>query len=292
MTEEQKSALARVAGLRDFDTPELEDVDRRRSQLWLLSLLVGLTIPAAIVVLGFESLSRTFAELIDIRTVRLVLLALLVVLFGYVAERERVLRRLSTLLVEERVLTATLVARVQELDALLEASRAMNSSLKLSNVLDVILRSACDLLSAGEGSIQLASEDEPGVLLVAAVPGGSAARVGQQQRVGEGLAGQVAERREALLVSGSQRESRSDRDVRSALVAPLVHRDDLVGVLNISAPPTTEFNEFQLRSLAVFAETAAAITEEVPRTAHPTTPTHQTIWSAPCRRRNPEAAVP
>jgi two-component system, OmpR family, sensor histidine kinase KdpD len=192
MTREERAALARTAGLRDFDTPELEDVDRRRSQLWLLSLLVGLTIPAAIVVLGFESLSRTFAELIDIRTVRLVLLALLVVLFGYVAERERVLRRLSTLLVEERVLTATLVARVQELDALLEASRAMNSSLKLSNVLDVILRSACDLLSAGEGSIQLASEDEPGVLLVAAVHGGSSARVGQQQRVGEGLAGQVA----------------------------------------------------------------------------------------------------
>jgi hypothetical protein len=34
----------------------------------------------------------------------------------YVAERERALRRLTTLLVGERVLTASLVSRVEELD--------------------------------------------------------------------------------------------------------------------------------------------------------------------------------
>jgi two-component system, OmpR family, sensor histidine kinase KdpD len=258
MTREERAALARTAGLRDFDTPALEDVDRRRSQLWLLSLLVGLTIPVVIVVLGFESLSRTLAELVDVRTVRLVLLAFLVVLFGYVAERERVLRNLSKLLVEERVLTATLVSRIQELDALLEASRAMNSNLNLTNVLDVILRSACDLLGAREGSIQLSSEAEAGVLVVAAVQGESSAQLGQRQLVGEGLAGGVAERREALLVSGPQHGSGCDREVRSALVAPLVHRGELVGVLNVAGPSAADFNEFQLRSVAVFAETAAA----------------------------------
>jgi hypothetical protein len=43
-------------------------------------------------------------------------------------------------------------------------SRAMNSSLELTSVLDVILHSACDLLEAGAGSIQLVSEDDRGVL--------------------------------------------------------------------------------------------------------------------------------
>ena len=258
MSEEHKTALARVAGLRDFDTPDLEDVDRRRSQLWLLSLLVGLTIPVVIVVLGVESFSASLAELVDLRTVRLVLFGFLVVLFGYVAERERVLRRLSKLLVEERVLTATLVARVQELDALLEASRAMNSTLKLADVLDVILCRSCDLLGAREGSIQLVDEDECDVLVVTAVHGTSSAQVGQRQLVGEGVAGSAAEKREALLVNGPRPESLSDREVRSALVAPLLHRGQLVGVLNVAAPDGRDFNEFQLRSLAVFAETAAA----------------------------------
>ncbi len=259
MTAEEKAAFARTAGLRDFNTPELEDVDRRRSQLWLLSLVFGLAIPAAIIALGFDSLQRVFGELVDMRTVRLVLLALLVALAGYVAERERALRNLTKLLVEERVLTATLVSRVAELDALLEASRAMNSSLNLDTVLDVILRSACDLLDAAQGSIQLADPDEPGILRVAAVQGSSSAQVGQRQVVGEGLAGSVAQRREAVLVTGRHDGSKAERSAASALLAPLVTRGDLVGVLNVSGSARGgHFNEFQLRSVAVFAETAAA----------------------------------
>jgi two-component system, OmpR family, sensor histidine kinase KdpD len=259
MTEAQKAELARVAGLRDFQTPVLEDVDRRRSQLWMLSLLVGLAIPVAIVVLGFESLHAAFADFVDIRTARLVLLALLVALFGYVAERERALRNLSKMLVEERVLTATLVARIQELDALLEASRAMNSSLNLTNVLDVILRSACDLLGARNGSIQLVCEDDPEILEVVAVHGDSQARLGHRQLVGDGLAGGAAQTGEALLVRGPHDASRTDGRPHSALLAPLMNRGQLVGVLNVAAPEDgAEFNEFQLRSVAVFGETAAA----------------------------------
>lgn len=259
MTEAEKAELARVVGLRDFRTPKLEDVDRRRSQLWLLSLLVGLAVPGAIVALGFDSLNRVFSDLVDVRLVRLVLLALLVALFGYVTEREVALRRLSRMLVDERVLTATLVARIADLDALLEASRAMNSSLQLSKVLDVILRSACGLLDARAGSIQLVRDDDPGTLAVAAVHGESTAKIGQHQTVGEGVAGGAAASGEAVLVTGPQKGNRSGVLVESALVVPLFNRGALLGVLNLSAPKTGEaFNEFQLRSVAVFAETAAA----------------------------------
>lgn len=254
----QTATLARTAGLKDFRTPCLEDVDRRRSQLWLLSLVVGLAIPAVIIVLGLESLGGWTEEQFDVRTVRLILLALLVTVFGYIAERETTLRRLTRLLVEERVLTASLVSRVEELDALLEASRAMNSSLDLSNVLDVILTSACELLSAESGSIQLVDPDE-GDLLVTAVHGTSSALPGQRQAVGEGLAGSAAATREPMLVSGPHADSRNSMGVATALVVPLVHRGDLVGVLNLSGRTDGgEFNEFQLRSVAVFGETAAA----------------------------------
>jgi two-component system, OmpR family, sensor histidine kinase KdpD len=248
-----------MAGLRDLATPQLEDVDRRRSQLWLLSLMVGVAIPVAIVFLGFDWMPAQVTEIIDLRTVRLSLLAMLVAVFGYVAERERVLRKLTAMLVEERVLTASLVSRVHELDLLFAASRAMNSTLDLPVVLDVILKSAYELLDAGEGSIQLICEDDPTMLEVVAVRGATTAEVGQRQEIGKGLAGGVARSRDAMLVLGVHQQSRVKRPIGSALVVPLEVRGELVGILNLAVGTEREpFTEFDLRSVAVFAETAAA----------------------------------
>jgi len=250
--------LARTAGLRDIDAPRLEDVHRRRSQLWLLSLLVGLAIPSFIVALGYDVLPAWVWTALDLHTVRLTLLALLVVVFCYVAERERVLRRLTGLLIEERVLTASLVSRVDELDLLLEATRAMNSTLDIATVLDVILRSAYDLLEAGEGSIQLVDLQHPEMLEVAVARGASPARVGQRQPIGGGIAGAVAAHRDALLV-GTQTTAASNRSIGTALVVPLEVRGRLMGVLNLSAgAQRPAFTAFELRSVAVFAEAAAA----------------------------------
>jgi two-component system, OmpR family, sensor histidine kinase KdpD len=252
--QDRQRQLAHTAGLRELDTPRLEDVDRRRAQLWLLSLLVGLAIPCVIVVLGFDWLN----ELVDVSTLRLALLALLVAVFGYVAERERALRHLTTLLVDERVLTASLVSRVEELDLMLTATRAMNSSLELPRVLEVILTSAYDLLQAEGGSIQLVCADDPGYLEVAAVRGKTQAPMGSRQAIGEGLAGGVASAREALLVVGRTEDSKVDRRIGSAMVVPLEVRGELAGVLNLDAgDERAAFTEFDLRSVAVFAEAAA-----------------------------------
>ncbi|MDQ3537783.1 MAG: ATP-binding protein [Actinomycetota bacterium] len=251
--------LARIAGLRDIDAPRLEDVHRRRSQLWLLSLLVGLAVPSFIVALGYEVMPAWVEAALDLHTVRLTLLGLLVVVFGYVAERERVLRRLTGLLIEERVLTASLVSRVDELDLLLEATRAMNSTLEIATVLDVILRSAYDLLGAGEGSIQLVDLEHPGMLEVAVVRGASPSRVGQRQPIGGGIAGAVAAHRDALLLGDRTAAAASNRSIGSALLVPLEVRGRLVGVLNLSAGERrAPFTAFELRSVAVFAEAAAA----------------------------------
>lgn len=259
VTDSNPRQLARIAGLRQMATPQLEDVNRRRSQLWLLSLLVGLAIPVAIIILGTDWLPEDLQRLIDLRTIRLILLAMLVAVFGYVAERERVLRKLTEMLVEERVLTASLVSRIHELDLLFAASRAMNSTLELHTVLDVILKSAYELLDAGEGSVQLICEDDPSMLEVVAVRGDTTATIGQRQEVGQGLAGGVARTRDAMLVTGPYERSRVKRNVGSALVVPLEVRGELVGVLNLAVGPDREpFTEFDLRSTAVFAETAAA----------------------------------
>lgn len=258
MPDEGRS-LARTAGLRDLEAPQLEDVDRRRSQLWLLSLLVGLTLPAAIVLLGTDWLPAWMPQMLDLGTIRVILAALIVSVLGYVAERERMLRQLTHRLVEERVLTASLVSRVEEVELQLTATRALNSTLDLPTVLQIILASACDLLRAGEGSIQLLCDDPPDHVEVVAVHGSTTAPLGQRQPIGHGLSGTVAHEREPLLVSGRHGPSRSGGRITTAMVVPLQVRDELVGVLNLaSGPERPPFTRFDLRSVSVFAETAAA----------------------------------
>jgi len=80
---------------------------------------------------------------------------LVVALAVYVMEKERHLRRLATLLVNERVLGAALSNRLKELAVLYEAGKALNSVLVIDDVLQLILASAFELLEASSGSILL-----------------------------------------------------------------------------------------------------------------------------------------
>jgi two-component system, OmpR family, sensor histidine kinase KdpD len=245
--------LARAAGLKDLRLPLLEEVDRRRAQLWTLSLLVALAVPVVIVVVGLDAVGGAVSDALSMQNVRLVLLAMLVAVLGYVAEREVALRRLTVLLVEERVLTASLVSRVEELDLLLRATRAMNSALDLQSVLGQIADSAHLLLDAAGVSIRLVDHTDPDRLVVAAVAGDAGVAVGSTQALGEGLPGDAAARRDALLV-----EAAGGGD-GGALVVPMELRGVLVGVISVTSSATrTPFTEFDLRSVSVFAEAAAA----------------------------------
>ena len=82
-------------------------------------------------------------------------------------------------------------------------------------------------------------------------------------RLGDGVAGYVAIRRDPVLIDGH-----ADPDVfpglvlrepyvESAMSVPLVHRAELQGVLNVNAPIGRSFTGYDLRALAVFAEQAA-----------------------------------
>lgn len=252
--------LARTAGLKDLRLPQLEEVDRRRAQLWALSLLVAVVVPAVIVAAGLDVVGGTISDALAMRNVRLALLAMLVVVLGYVAEREVTLRRLTSLLVEERVLTASLVNRVDELNLLLRATRAMNSALDLDSVLSQIADSAFTLLRAGGVSIMLVDETDREQLVVAAVAGDPGVEMSARQAIGDGLAGGAITRGDAFLVAaGEAATSRTRRRVGDTLVVPMELRGALVGVLSVACGPDREpFTEFDLRGVSVFAEAAAA----------------------------------
>lgn len=255
---DQERAL-RVAGFRAADLPSLEQVERRRFELWLVSTiaLVGLTASVAVLSLWSpSSLHHLLAEPI----VRAGSVSLSVVVSGYLVEKEVSLRRVARLLFDERVLTTALTNRLREITALLDAGRAVNSVLELDQVLAAILRGATELLPAASGSIMLCEGSE--LHCVAAV--GNEAALGSRQALGDGIAGHVAGTRQALLVNGPASTALfprlvvRPREVDSALSVPLIERAELLGVLNVSARSGRPFTEYDLRAVSLFAEQASA----------------------------------
>src|SRR5215210_330870 len=88
---------ARVAGLRDFRTPSLESVERRRLQLWFLTAILLVSISVGLVVVSTWSTSAT--RLFTSTPVMRIAVVLLSAAFCiYAVEKERHLRKLSRLL--------------------------------------------------------------------------------------------------------------------------------------------------------------------------------------------------
>src|SRR3954447_18403815 len=249
---------AKVVGLRNFSTPSLEAVERRRWQLWMVAIVVMAALAAGLVLMA--SSGAKSPGLFKHLPVRVGLVLLTMGFALYVLEKEVHLRRLTRLLLDERVLTAALSNRLKELAALVTVGKAVNSVLNLHQVLNIILSSALELLGAEGGSIMLLEGDDE--LRAVCVRGHSHAE-GARLRVGESIAGYVAQEREPLLIAGPASRERfknlvlQDAPVESALSVPLLHRGDLLGVLNVHGTAARTFTEYDLRALGLFAEHAA-----------------------------------
>lgn len=258
MNEHDLQHAARGSGMRRNVLPSLEQVEKRRFELWLLStvLLVGMTLGIALLSMWSpEDMHRLTAR----PEARFGLIGLAVVLSAYSIEKERNLRRISRMLLDERLLTTALSNRLHEITTLLDAGKAVNSTLELDLVLSSILTGATDLMPAGSGSVMLLE----GAELVVAAAAGNDSALGQRVPVGDGVAGYVARTREPILLNGRAAPAlfpgltKRNQEVGSSLSVPLIEGGRLLGVLNLNARGTAEFSEFDLRAVRLFAEQAA-----------------------------------
>ncbi|MGH2545520.1 MAG: ATP-binding protein [Actinomycetota bacterium] len=250
----------------EVPAPRLEEIQSRRQQLFRLLLLVLVLVGAGVVLLSITErlLGYRPPEWLSPDVLRVAFVVLAVVFALYVREKERALERVERALIEERVLSTALSNRVTELTAISQAGRAVASTLSLEDVLQMILRSAQDLLGATEGSVML-FDDGKTTLRIGASVGLSPDAARQSISVGEGVAGWVAEFREAVILRGDVSDHArfrsfvpKDREVRSAMSAPLYARSEPVGVLNVSVSGgERSYSEHDLRALTVFAEHAA-----------------------------------
>lgn len=259
------SREARVAGLRNFKTPTLEAVERRRSQLRILAGVVIVSLAAGMVLLSLDNVAiRLVERLVPAYIVRVLVLGFAAAFGVYLVDREIRLRSLTKDLVEEKVLSAALSNRLKEVSILSEIGKAINQILDLDTVLRMILTAAVDLLGTEEGSIMLLEEDSQELVVQYAKSRTGSVVEGTRVPIGKGISGWVAEHREPILITGQPQagtfEGLPDRTEVpvGALCVPLISQDQLFGVLNINdTTGQREFSEYDLRALGLFAEHAA-----------------------------------
>jgi K+-sensing histidine kinase KdpD len=233
---------ARVAGLGRVDAPTLEEVERRRTQLLAIGFL---TVLGVVAILALGRLQEATAWASDSR-LQVLLVTLVVGMFVYVADRERRLRVVTRLLVDERALTTALVQRLGEVRTLLGVAKALNSSLGLDVVLSRIVDAATGMLYAERGEVLLTD----GEILRVVATSGPGGEMGAELTYNQTPAGYAARTWELVATPG-------DGDTPPAIYAPILHANQLLGVLTVVGHRSRPFSDYDTRAALLFAEQAA-----------------------------------
>ncbi|MBS1270570.1 MAG: putative signaling protein [Gammaproteobacteria bacterium] len=244
-TKEELRKAAQWAGISDPEHLTLEAVEQRRFQLWIIAIIILISIGIAFAIaLGPQEPS--LPEWITPTMIQVSSLVLVILFGGYALEKELYLRRLTSLLLKQRVLAKSLLDCVEEFNILLEAGKSMNLELKLDDVLKKITHCARDLLGARGTKILLAMGEHEFRTV---------AEIGQSSDSDQFLAELVMVKREGALSKNPDRDQRASRDV---MCVPMIHRDEFFGVITLTSRDGESFTDNDLRALSLFGEQAAS----------------------------------
>ncbi|MGH7740596.1 MAG: ATP-binding protein [Candidatus Eiseniibacteriota bacterium] len=184
----------------------------------------------------------------------------------YTALKQRELDETRTNLAREEREKDDVRTRLSELSALFQVSTTLNLQFKLDVILEIITRRVVSTLRAQQASIMIYNP-ETGLLETRASYGLESEYARHaRKRMGEGIAGWVAERQESVLLNAQNtaetfvRHYKANRNITSALSLPLRVGDRCVGVLNVNRINHPEpFKEHHRQVLGMFAEHVGAV---------------------------------
>lgn len=228
---------ARIAGIHADAT--LDAVHRRRSQLFLVMLIVLVALCVATAIAPFGGGRGP----VDPGILRIGMVVLSTTFVVYAVEKERALRRLERALVADQQRLAVLETETDRLHRLVNAGHAMSATLELDRVVDLALAAALRLFDSPGGAVFL----DRGDLVVQAVHGDR-----HRLDLAAGRARAVHATRTATLIPGS------GPGTPAGLAAPLINDGEVVGVLVLDANDGTRFDDGDLRVAEAFARHAAA----------------------------------
>ncbi len=166
---------------------------------------------------------------------------------------------------ERRWVEASLRQRQRELELLNSASRALTKPLDLDEVLSTMLSRVQQILGVIACSVWLINDEKANLVCRQATGSQHEKVLGWTLKLGQGVAGLVADVGEGMIVNDT---SKSDHyfagvaeeiglDVRATLCVPLLIKEEVIGVLQVIDTETNRFQPSELRLMESLAATAA-----------------------------------
>jgi signal transduction histidine kinase len=155
---------------------------------------------------------------------------------------------------------------VRQYDGLRQVIEEISSELELRPLLTSIVRHACELLDAWDGSIGLYDERRE-VFRTEAIYRMPLAELGREMRSGVGLAGLVLSRRAPVVLDRYDQvplpvlPMLPELAANAVLGMPIFWRDRLIGFFGIGAPPPRTFDEKDVEILGLLGRHAAVAIE-------------------------------
>ena len=149
-----------------------------------------------------------------------------------------------------------------------QLARSLNSSFDLDTILRTILEQMERLLAAELWTLLMVDEARQELYYVLAAGGEEASLRGLRVKMGEGIAGWVAEHGETLIVPGTEDDPRLQKAgtakpgiVHSAIALPLLGRKGTHGVIEILNPRAGQMTDYTIAFLHILADHAAIAIE-------------------------------
>ncbi len=175
----------------------------------------------------------------------------------YITSIQRQLQRLE----EDK--KAQMLRNTLRLQALLEVSRKMCSEVDPQGVFESITEMCIKTFKCHRASLMLLEKDSRELVVRSASGDLEDNLIGARLKIGDGIAGWVAEKKEAVLLTRYCDLTKypglvvNNLSSISAMVVPVILRDELVGVLNVSTMSSdADYYEDDFQALQVFAEDA------------------------------------
>ena len=142
--------------------------------------------------------------------------------------------------IENRELLASLKIEKDKLESVLEIGKMMSAILNLGELINFIVTKTTEVLKAQKGSLMLLDETTGNLIIRGAIGLSNDILNSAPVKIGDKIAGWVAKRGEPLLVENIETDPRTKRESRphyagkSFISIPLIHKDKIHGVLNIT----------------------------------------------------------
>jgi PAS domain S-box-containing protein len=169
----------------------------------------------------------------------------------------------------EKQKLATQVSELKEVVSLYEVSKAIGSIIDLNHLLEVILKLACDTLSAEAGSIMLFDSKNGELIVKAAVGKRKNVIINKKLEIGQRIAGYVAKEKESVSIHGSLKDDprfklleEYDSGIKSGITVPLLRKGALLGIINLQRrEKDVRFSQRDIELLSIFAAQAGIAIE-------------------------------